>query len=242
MFPQWTQVELKTDYPNPFLIPENSVVIWKFNIDSPFPNASDFLNADEKKQALSFYKILHQERFTKTRAFMKWVLCQYINNLEPSNCLLNKNDYGKPYLDNFHKIKFNISHSENYALFVLSSIHEVGVDIEAQLSRPYMDIANQLFSTEEIKCLLNTPYYLKMLQFFNIWSQKEAFIKACGMGLSYPTQKFTVPSLLHTTSYINDVVFNRVWKVIRFTPQFGFSGAVCIDTSKEISHFYHLIT
>ena len=242
MFPQWTPVQFKTYYLDQFSIPENSVVIWKFDADSPFPNALDLLNTDEKKQALSFYKTIHQERFTKTRAFVKWVLSQYINNLRPSDCLLIKNEYGKPSLGDFSKIKFNISHSENYVLFILSSIHDVGIDIEVQIPRPYDDMASQKNSLQEIKCLLNTPQHLKMLKFFNIWSQKEAFIKACGMGLSYPTQQFTVPSLPHTASYINDILFKRVWKVIRFTPHFGFSGAVCMDTATELSHFYHLMT
>jgi len=55
-----------------------------------------------------------------------------------------------------------------------------------------LNVAWRYFSKPEIKqlrALINIDRQLE--QFFELWTLKESFIKACGLGLSLPLDKFT---------------------------------------------------
>ena len=54
------------------------------------------------------------------------------------------------------------------------------------------DLAKSFFSLAEINGLANLPPTLKLAGFFNVWTRKEAFVKAIGLGLSYPLNRFSV--------------------------------------------------
>ncbi|HVT62301.1 MAG TPA: 4'-phosphopantetheinyl transferase superfamily protein, partial [Legionellaceae bacterium] len=92
------------------------------------------------------------------------------------------------------------------------------------------------------------PTYLRTLSFFHIWTQKEAFIKACGMGLSYPTQVFHVPVKPPTSNdRIYDPKHQRNWHMQSFMPAPACCAAVChhpnIQTIryKKLSRDQHVI-
>ena len=65
----------------------------------------------------------------------------------------------------------------------------MGVDIEQYSARPYEGIAKSLFSEQEFNEFKKVPPALKPAVFFHVWSQKEAFIKACGLGLILSNQR-----------------------------------------------------
>ena len=76
--------------------------------------------------------------------------------------------------------------------------------------------------------------------FFNIWAQKEAFIKACGLGLSYPTQQFNVPPMPGEKIQIIDKIHQQTWQMISFMPEISCSAALCYNTQMEDIHFLKL--
>lgn len=88
-------------------------------------------------------------------------------------------NYGKPYLKNCDKIKFNLSHSGDVAVCAVST-KAVGVDIEKS-NRISEQIADRYFSAEE-----------KKQPFAYIWTRKEALAKASGIGITIGFDKFAV--------------------------------------------------
>jgi 4'-phosphopantetheinyl transferase len=54
------------------------------------------------------------------------------------------------------------------------------------------DLARAFFSNAEINELAQMPQALKLRAFFNGWTRKEAFVKAIGLGFSYPFNRFSV--------------------------------------------------
>ncbi len=87
--------------------------------------------------------------------------------------------YNRPYLDN--DIVFNISHAGSLALVAVAKQVDLGVDVEEV--KP-IDIADfhDLFTPPELKSIYTASQPIQ--QFFTLWTQKEALIKADGRGLS----------------------------------------------------------
>jgi 4'-phosphopantetheinyl transferase len=97
------------------------------------------------------------------------------------------NEYGKPYFSNHSEIYFNLSHSGDYVLVVLSS-DEVGCDIQ-QITNVNLKIADRFFTAKERE-------YIKNINgFFRVWALKESFIKLIGKGLSQPLNSFSIEDL-----------------------------------------------
>lgn len=96
---------------------------------------------------------------------------------------------GKPFLACFPYYEFNISHTRNAVVAVLSN-KPVGVDIE-KIRDVDISIADKVFSENELNWLHNKTEN-KNLRFLNVWTKKEALIKYDGTGLTNNLKSFDV--------------------------------------------------
>ncbi|WP_108866610.1 4'-phosphopantetheinyl transferase family protein [Aquimarina aquimarini] len=96
--------------------------------------------------------------------------------------------YGKPYVEE-GGVKFNISHSGNMVVCVVTEGCEVGVDIEVVRDIDIHDFKSQMTTLEWQKIISSQD---SRNSFFEYWTQKEAVIKAHGMGLSIPLKSFEI--------------------------------------------------
>ncbi|MCY7421227.1 MAG: 4'-phosphopantetheinyl transferase superfamily protein [Chitinophagaceae bacterium] len=99
---------------------------------------------------------------------------------------LNYTVFLKPFFIN--GIHFNISHSGNCIVCAIGTT-EVGVDVEEIKEIPLSDF-KELFSPEELKLIFEDPY--DYAPFYTLWTQKEAFLKAVGVGLNMPLNKVII--------------------------------------------------
>lgn len=91
----------------------------------------------------------------------------------------------KPFLPISPQLYFNISHTKNCCAVAICD-KEIGIDIENISELNYADmlnIMNESFTDNEIKCLLNSSSFKDA--FYAIWTRKEAFYKKSGEGLSF---------------------------------------------------------
>jgi 4'-phosphopantetheinyl transferase len=198
--------------------------------------AEYLLNSDEQSRADRFYFSKHKRRFTTARAAMRIILARYLNT-SPERLEFTYNAQGKPSVVNSQKLQFNLSHTGEIAILAVGKGFPVGVDIEQYSARPYDGIAKTLFSETELYGLLKAPPSLKAALFFHVWAQKEAFIKASGLGLSYPTKEFTVPTTFPTKQLVEDPLHNMTWQLRSFMPKIACSGALCHHpVVREIRH------
>jgi len=128
---------------------------------------------------------------------VSWFVAPFCGGLwrrvsKPSKIL----SHGKPQVfgqESSDGLRFSCSHSADLALVTLARGRELGVDLEQH--RPLTDaqkLAGKFFSASEISELAALPQLLKMPGFFNGWTRKEAFLKAIGLGLSFPLDRFSV--------------------------------------------------
>lgn len=95
--------------------------------------------------------------------------------------------HGKPYLAD-GSCHFNLTHSENVAALAVAS-QELGLDVEDRTRRvEYFALGKRFFAPAEALELERSAHPREF--FFEIWTAKEAYIKALGDGLSHPLDQF----------------------------------------------------
>ncbi len=132
--------------------------------------------------------------------------------------------YGKPYVKD-KSIFFNLSHSGEYAVCAVSD-REVGIDIQ-EMGALKMKVARRYFTENECKYILSQPDSDKAADmFYRLWSLKESFVKAVGLGINLPFKSFEIipekkVMVLHT--------FNE--KKYKFTERDidNYKLAVCVE-------------
>lgn len=218
------------------ILNEDRIDLWQFSLVHELKNADQLLNSEECARAERFYFSKHKRRFSTARAAVRIILARYLN-MTPERLEFTYSDHGKPAVVNTTKLQFNLSHTGDLALLAVGKGFPMGVDIEKYSSRPYEGIAKSLFSEQEFAEFMKVPPALKPAIFFHVWAQKEAFIKACGLGLSYPTKHFNVPTSMPTKQLVDDPLHNTTWQLRSFMPEVACSGALCHHpTVKEIRH------
>lgn len=143
-------------------------------------NLSNFLSPEELTRAQTFKHKQHD--FVATRALVRKVLTHY-TGIPSVSLEFARRDQGKPYLAN-SPIYFNLSHSGNFAVLAVTTLGEIGIDIETIRPRNFLAIAERYYHADEFKQLLATPEAEREPLFFKIWTLKEAFFKATGGGIS----------------------------------------------------------
>lgn len=209
--------------------------------DELFSEYWTLLSQEERKKFRSFYFEKQRRQFLITRALTRHVLSMYTNNSDPSAIEFETNKYGKPVLVSpiKNKLYFNLSHSENLAVLAISAYPEIGVDVEWVHHRGEMiEIAEQFFSPIEYDnmCMLAPSQQRK--RFFNLWTLKEAYIKACGLGLSMPLDTF---SFLFPQENRIEICFanmnqnssNKLWQFWQIVPSDAHKVAVAVRLPSE---------
>jgi 4'-phosphopantetheinyl transferase len=77
-------------------------------------------------------------------------------------------------------VEFNISHSGSLAVCVISTQGEVGIDIEC-MNKSDLDFLFQNMTSAETQTIANAADRTQAL--YSYWTQKEAVLKAAGVGL-----------------------------------------------------------
>jgi 4'-phosphopantetheinyl transferase len=145
------------------------------------------LSDDESDRAGRFHFQKGRDYFIAARGILRTILGRYLK-MNPANLKFSYGPYGKPELDkktNPEIIRFNISHSRGLALYAVTQKREIGVDLEyINSGSSFGSIAEQYFSQREAAALKAFPEHLRQQLFFQLWTRKEACLKAQGRGLS----------------------------------------------------------
>ncbi len=141
------------------------------------------LSKDELERAKRYHFERDRIRFTVARGLLRCILSAYLH-MEAHKISFQYGPYGKPYVDNM-TVQFNVSHSEDRILIGVGYHHPLGVDIE-HISRSVdiADIAKRFFTAREAQHIQYLKGEAQQQAFFNVWTRKEALLKAVGAGLN----------------------------------------------------------
>jgi 4'-phosphopantetheinyl transferase len=137
-------------------------------------------------------------------------------------------------------LRFNLSHTRGAALIGVAVGREVGVDIEQH--RPLDDLhsmAQNVMSRLEFEQWLAMPSVEQVIGFYNVWTRKEAYLKAIGLGLYRSLQEVTVPvsaspieSQSDEPSLVHDDRGTGNWTLRDIPGNEGYSASVCCEGSE----------
>lgn len=109
----------------------------------------------------------------------------------PGELSFTRNSYGKPSLSHPSDVQFNVSHSGDWIALISGGPDALGVDVE-KITPIDMQIAERFFSPAESQFLAGEPAERQLETFYRLWTLKESYIKAVGMGLSMPLDSFAM--------------------------------------------------
>lgn len=161
---------------------------------------------------------------------LRSVLAAYLD-ADADDLRIERNAAGKPYLADA-ALQFNLSHSDRALLIGLSRAQPLGVDIEGRpRPRPYLELARRYFTDAESSALAALPADRLVPAFLNLWSAKEAMLKAIGRGIAFGLDR--VGFELDASGVVRKLVSAADeagslagWQIVALAPQTGMTGAL----------------
>jgi 4'-phosphopantetheinyl transferase len=217
---------------------------------------SESLTADERARAKQFRTAVLRNRFVASRGMLRRLLGCY-TGLVPQAIQFAHNPYGKPMLDMCDAtgrpvtIQFNVSHSNDILLVAVACAHAVGVDVERVRQAhelDVLDLSKRFFSGGEYDMIRQVSDADQQLAFAKLWTCKEAYIKACGAGLSIPLDTFSIiyppdgdsrPVVVnHQSIRSKESTDTGPWRLWSFTPTAGYAAALATWAGVDRIHHY----
>lgn len=232
-----------------FVPPElgaEDVHVWHFPLLLPAGSAArwlDLLSAAERARAARFAFPHLRERYIAAHATMRQLLGAYLK-LDPRSLEFLIAEHGKPSLPS-NPVCFNLSHTADQGLLAVTRLAEVGVDIECldrKLDRT--GIAGRFFSKAEADELATLPEDLQAEGFCNLWTRKEAWLKATGVGISEGLNKVEFncrPGESARLLRINGAASDE-WQVRTFRPLAEHIGSLAIRAERIRLVCYKMMT
>ena len=217
----------------------NEIHVWAATLCPPAEILNQFaatLSPDETARANKFKFERHRNRFIAGRGALRGILAPYLN-AQPAELGFDYSPNGKPSLAGRFaesKIHFNLAHSDELALIAVTRIGIVGVDVEKV--RPVKDMDHlvaRFFSPRESDAFQKVAEAEKPAAFFNLWTRKEALLKATGEGITRSLSLVEVSFLpgepARLVAIAGDSAKAAEWSLRDLSPAVGFTGALAIQ-------------
>jgi 4'-phosphopantetheinyl transferase len=224
----------------PMLLAVNEAHLWSVDLHELDAIEKRQLNAilspDEQERANRFKFDRHRDRFMIARANLRMILARYLE-ISPPQIQFGYSSSGKPHLAEglvklddrgTRSLEFNLSHTENLAIYALASYKAIGVDVEYQRSIENIEqLAKRFFNPHEAAQLSGLSAQAQHDLFFQIWTLKEAYLKATGSGL---VDLEKVQTDLQNGKVIGLVFPDReqFWQTYQFRPKPNYVAALVV--------------
>jgi len=173
------------------LLNARRIDLWYFLLDETTdPELLDeyrFLLSPEELRRLQ--RFTHEEsrrQFLVGRALLRETLSRYTGH-EPRGLEFQYNGHGKPSLKTQAEapLEFSVSHTRGLVVCAVALRDPLGVDVERErtVSHP-LEIARRFFAPAEAAALEKLPPERQNAAFIELWTLREAFGKARGVGLT----------------------------------------------------------
>jgi 4'-phosphopantetheinyl transferase len=166
--------------------------LWWVNPDtfSASPAALALLSEQERQQHQRFIPPKKRHEYLVTRVLVRTVLGRALG-VAPQTLQFVTNAWGRPALLPPAPLHFNISHTDGLVVCLVSPNPEIGVDTERLARAPdLLALAPNVFAAQELSDLAALPAKEQAHRAVLLWTLKESYIKARGMGMALPLDGF----------------------------------------------------
>ena len=168
------------------------------------PETLAFLTLEERAQHQRFIPPLKRHEYLVTRVMLKTILARTLG-IAREDLRFTTNQWGRPELlrplpdplppgereTGSSSLRFNITHTEGLVCLLLSDEHDLGIDTERLSRAPrLLALAPNVFAQSELSDLAALPMEQRAHRALTLWTLKESYIKARGMGLALALDGF----------------------------------------------------
>lgn len=189
----------------------------------PVTKVAEHLRSDE----LHIWRMAYDRH--QGREPLRALLAAYLG-CHAGDVQLIESEHGRPELAALHAspLSFNWSHSGDQALFAIGTGVQPGIDIEHLRLRPRaLEIAQRYFDAEESCLLEDTDDEARSIAFLELWTAKEAVLKALGRGIAFGLHRLRIAiqsDRLHLRWLDDDDA--QAWQLHRATLDAAHIGAI----------------
>jgi 4'-phosphopantetheinyl transferase len=225
--------------PNQRHLADRDVHIWAASLNKSAEQISSLqqiFSPDERNRARQFKVERDRNRFIAGRGLLRKILGSYMQ-VAPAQLQFTYSKRGKPALEGRSgqgPLHFNVAHSKDLILIAVTRACAVGIDVE--WIHPISDaeeIAARFFSRREAAKLMAQVNERRIPAFFNLWTRKEAWLKATGDGLSEMLREVEVSFLPEEPASVLAISENieaaRRWTLLGLTPATEFAAAIAVE-------------
>jgi 4'-phosphopantetheinyl transferase len=216
-----------------------NVQVWVKNLDLPLEQIQNFektLSDDEKERAMRFRFVEHRRRFMVARGGLREILGRYLN-LAPQDVRFEYDAKGKPSLcSSFGEssLQFNVSHSQELALYGFVKSQRIGVDLEyVRTVKDLEHLAQRFFCPSEVAILKTLPSSEKEKAFFGMWTAKEAYLKAIGEGIGGGLDQVEVAIASGKVQVLKSIAGDKQvvnqWRLWSFFPKPDYVATIAVE-------------
>ena len=158
---------------------------WSFPLssDEPSPASLASLSREERERGQGFVQATKRNRFVSAKSCLRELLGRHLGTA-PAELEIAYGEHGKPFLSDHPELSFNLSHSDEMGAVIIGDGRAVGIDIEdTARPRSFEAIALRFFADEERAWMTAGAPVESAERFYRIWTNKEAYVKALGVGL-----------------------------------------------------------
>lgn len=175
------------------LLPNKVVHLWlvdqrNVHLDKQRETYEQWLSDDERESLEHYTRQELRDEQLVTRAGLRSSLSQYSDSVKPEHWVFERSERGKPTLGDdspMQELSFNLSHSGHWLAIGVTVDNLIGVDLQRRHhQKPLTELAERFFSETEAQNLAELPESRQSEHFFRLWTLKEAYLKARGLGIA----------------------------------------------------------
>lgn len=251
MRPIWRGAPARAD------LAAGEVAVWRARLDVTARQHEAnlaLLDDEERARCARFISPQVRRRWAAARAALRRILATHLrahnHDVNAAALSFEAGEFGKPSLEPATRergldLRFSLSHSADRALVALCVGEELGADVEAREARARMlATARYAFSPAEVEALEALPEARQLAAFYRIWTRKEAYIKALGLGLHLDLASFEVDHADVDTPRIlaarHEGARPARWQLRSFEVDTGYQGAAMIPRGYELTQWWEL--
>lgn len=153
-----------------------------------------FLDEEELARAERFRYATDRNRYIFAHGLLRETLGRYLDR-SAKDLILHRGEFGKPFLEG-DPVHFNLSDTKD-AVLVAVAREPIGADIETMRRRTdHQRVAEHFFTAPEVASIAAAADGKR--RFLELWTRKEAVLKASGVGIMDDLKSLNVGDALNT--------------------------------------------
>jgi 4'-phosphopantetheinyl transferase len=179
-------------------LPEGEAHVWLANPDEihqpdQLERCLALLDPDERERHRRLRREPSRREFLVAHALARVTLSHYVP-VPPEAWCFSSGEHGRPELSGPARaawLRFNLTHTRGMVAFAVARELDIGVDVESATRRVrHRALVERFFGEDEVRAFRALAPERQAARFLELWTLKEAYLKARGRGISIPLRGF----------------------------------------------------